>query len=153
MSGWADFFKAALVETVVMALRLISVVTVRSQRLRPNTYSGSIPFPFRRVSARGNVSRVLAHEGCGMRRPRNKHRVIPSKVHARCRWLSALVERSPVFGGLVVGADRAWHHGRCLKSRVMVTPEDGEVHSRTSGFPPYAFARLPSSETHCGWRV
>jgi len=92
-----------------MALRLISVDTARSWRLRLNTYSGSVVswsarehlLTFQPISR----ARVATEQW----RPRNRHTVHPSRVHARMSWLSDLRDHSPVVGGHVVGADRAGH--------------------------------------------
>ena len=42
MSPEAVFLKLPFLETLAMALRLISVAAARRSMLRPNTYSGSI---------------------------------------------------------------------------------------------------------------
>jgi hypothetical protein len=93
---------------------------------------------------------IPAHLSCSLAtddgRPRNRHRVHPSRVHSRCSWLTGLRDRSPVVCGLVVGADRAWHQSLCLKLLVVI-PEVGEGHSRTSGCPLSAFGEDPSTET------
>ena len=120
-------------EKKTSALRLGSVGTARSFRLRLNTYSSSIQ-PVRTESSAQPSCHALAPSAAVAWRLRNIPTDCPSTIHSKERWLRDLGDPAPVGRGLVVGADRAGH-GLFLEigDRGKGDPGRGGCHSRAPG--------------------
>lgn len=118
-----QFFSNCLsLEKEASALRLDSVGTDRSSRLRLNTYSSSVR-PVR--GFRAAICRILAPWGCGTRRLRNRHAGFPPTIHSRGRWLRDLRGSRSSDAGTCRrgGSSRAWPLSRKMGKKGKVTPD------------------------------
>lgn len=118
-----QFFSNCLsLEKEASALRLDSVGTDRSSRLRLNTYSSSVR-PVR--GFRAAICRILAPWGCGTRRLRNRHAGFPPTIHSRGRWLRDLGGSRSSDAGTCRrgGSSRAWPLSRKMGKKGKVTPD------------------------------
>lgn len=129
-----QFFSNCLsLEKEASALRLDSVGTDRSSRLRLNTYSSSVR-PVR--GFRAAICRILAPWGCGTRRLRNRHAGFPPTIHSRGRWLRDLGGSRSSDAGTCRrgGSSRAWPLSRKM-GKWKGDPGRVGRHSRAPGCP------------------